>query len=257
MTNARRDALGEVVARLEVVPAAAERHQTLVSYALWPWVALCSKLDLSIDRFAQLAHVSVAELRDPGSRFSQVVGNRAAELAFQHAGGGAAMEAALLVEAGHFALIELLARTSPNVREAMKLVCQFFRLIQDDSELQYELRPDGGLRLRFVPPAGFVVHHGYIELTFAVLMLAIRRESERPKAEPLEVWFTHHAPVDRRAFETVFGPRVRFDMPEHHILFDRKVAALPLSRKNSDVHAAAVRAAADLLRSQFFAPGER
>jgi hypothetical protein len=104
-------------------------------------------------------------------------------------------------------------------------------------------------RLQFVSPSGYVVHHGYVELMFAVFVLAVRRETEQPAIEPLEVWFEHRAPVDRRAFETVLGPHVRFDMPDHHMLFDPHVAALPLARKNSDVHAAAVRAASDLLRS--------
>jgi hypothetical protein len=247
MANARRDALGK--ARLEVVPPLAEgRHETIASFALWPWVALSNQRNLPIERLAQLAHVSVAELRDPAGRFSQVVANRVAELAFQHAGSAASMEAALMVEPGHFALIELLARTSPDVSEAIKLVCQYFPLIQDDLILEYETRPAQALRIKLVPPPEYVVHHGYIELAFAILLLAIRRETQRPDIEPLEVWFAHRAPVDRRLFDTVFGPHVRFDMPEHHVLLDRKVAALSLSRKNSDVHEAAIRAATDLLR---------
>ncbi|HET6333978.1 MAG TPA: AraC family transcriptional regulator ligand-binding domain-containing protein [Polyangiales bacterium] len=247
MANARRDALGK--ARLEVVPPIlGDRHETIASFALWPWVALCNNRNLPIERLAQLAHVSVAELRDQAGRFSQVVANRVAELAFQHAGSAASMEAALTVERGHFALIELVARTSPNVSEALKLVCQYFPLIQDDLILQYETRPAQARCLKLVAPQQYVVHHGYIELTFASLLLAIRRETERPDIEPLEVWFAHRAPVDRRPFEALFGPHVRFDMPEHHLVLDRKAAALPLARKNSDVHEAAVRAAADLLR---------
>lgn len=251
MANARRDALGKGVARLEVVRPLPDgtRHETIASIALWPWVALASKHDLSIDRVAQLAQVSVAELRDPGGRFSQVIANRVAELAYQKAGSGAAMEAALTVQAGHFALLELLARTSPCVSAAIALISRFFPLIHDDVNLLHETRPDGVQRLQFVSPASYVVHQGYVELMFAVLMLAMRRETEQPGVEALEVWFEHRAPVDRRAFETVFGPHVRFDMPEHHMLFDPKVAALPLARKNSAVHAAAVRAARDLLRS--------
>jgi hypothetical protein len=251
MANARRDALGKGVARLEVVRPLPDgkSREPITSIALWPWVALACKHDLSMDRLAQLAQVSVAELRDPGRRFSQVVANRVAELAYQKAGGGAAMEAALLVEAGHFALIELLARTSPDVSEAIALISQFFPLIHDDVNLLHEKRPGGVQRLQFVSPSSYVVHHGYVELMFAVFMLAVRRETEQPAIEALEVWFEHRAPVDRRSFETVFGPRVRFDMPENHMLFDAKVAALPLARKNSDVHEAAIRAASDLLRS--------
>jgi hypothetical protein len=251
MADARRDALSKAVARLEIVrpPRTGVEREAIASIALWPWVALVCKHDLSIERLAELAHVSVAELRDPGRRFSQAIANQVAELAYQKAGGGAAMEAALTVEAGHFALLEILARTSPSVSAAIALICQFFPLIHDDVRLVHETRPDGVQRLQFVSPSSYVVHHGYVELMFAVLTLGMRRETEQPAVEPGEVWFEHRAPVDHRRFETVFGPRVRFDMPENHMLFDAHVAALPLARKNSDVHAAAVRAASDLLRS--------
>jgi hypothetical protein len=249
MANARRDALGKAVARLEVVaPPGGARHETIANCGLWPFVALACKHNLPIERVAQLAQITVAELRDPGGRTPQVIANRVAEVAFQHAGSGAAMEAAMTVEAGHFALIELLARTSPNVRQAVQLVCRYFPLVHDDITMTYEKRPQGVEHVRLVSPANYVVHHGYVELAFAVMMLSIRRETQQPAIEPLEVWFEHRAPVDRRAFETVLGPRVRFDMPEHHIVFDSKLASLPLARKNSEVHAAAVRAAVDLLR---------
>lgn len=248
MASALRDALGKA-AHLEVLPRVSERHETIASLALWPWVAMLNKHELPIEDVAHLAHVSVAELRNPDARIVQSIGNRIAELAFHKAGSGAAMEASLMVERGHFALIELLARSSATVGEAMKLVCQFFPLVQDDAQLQLEVRADGSLRLRFEPDATYLMHHGFIELAFAVILLAIRRESEHPALEPVEVWFQHRAPVDRRAFETVLGPHVRFDMPEHHIAFERKVAGLPLTRRNSDVHEAAIQAARDMLKS--------
>jgi hypothetical protein len=116
-------------------------------------------------------------------------------------------------------------------------------------QLQLEPRPDGSVRMRLVPAATYAMHHGFVELAFAIIMLAIRRETERPSLEPLEVWFQHRQPVDRRPFESVLGPHVRFDMPEHHIVFDPKVVSLPLTKTNSDVHEAAIQAAREMLKN--------
>ena len=248
MANARRDALGKAVARLEVVRPGEERRETVASTVLWPWVSLGAKNDLPIERLAQLAQLTVAELRDPGGRFPQVIANRVAEIAYQHVGSGAAMEAAKLVEPGHFALIEMVARTSPTVSRALALTCQYFPLVQDDARLVHQIRADGTQSCRFVLPTDFVLHHGYVELIFGVIVLGMRRETEVKDASPIEVWFEHSAPEDRTTFDEVFRSHVRLDMPENHLLLDRETAALALSRKNSAVHAAAVRAAADLLR---------
>jgi hypothetical protein len=209
---------------------------------------LAKKHEIPIERIAALAQVAIAELRDPGKRFPQVVANRLAELLYQRVGGSAAMEAAQLVEPGHFALVELLARTSPTVREGMGLTCKFFPLLHDDMRLEHEVRPDGAALLRIVSPPRYPVHHGYIELIFAIVMLGIRRETKQQGVAPLEVWFKHRAPVDRSAFEPVLGPGVRFDMPENRWLLGRQVASLRLARENSIVHRDAIRAAADLMR---------
>jgi hypothetical protein len=248
MANARRDALGKAVTRLEVVRPGDGRRETVTSMALWPWVSLGAKHDLPIERLAQLAQLTVAELRDPGGRFPQMIANRVAELAYQRAGCGAAMEAAKMVEPGHFTLLELLARTSPTVGRGLAMTCQYFTLVHDDVRLRHQVRHDGTHCCQFVVPSDYVVHHGYVELIFAVIVLGMRRESERTNAAPLEVWFEHAAPEDRSSFDALFQTDVRFDMPENHVLLDAQTAALPMVRKNSDLHAAAVRAAADLLR---------
>jgi hypothetical protein len=248
MANARRDALSKAVARLEVVRPGDARRETVTSMALWPWVSLGAKHDLPIERLAQLAQLTVAELRDPGGRFSQVMANRVAELAYQRVGCGAAMEAAKMVEPGHFTLLELLARTSPTVGRGLAMTCQYFPLVHADVRLTHQVRHDGTHCCQFVSPSEYIVHHGYVELIFAVVVLGMRRETEQANAAPVEVWFEHSAPEDRSAFEALFKTEVRFGMPENHLLLDAQTAALPMVRKNSDVHAAAVRAAADLLR---------
>jgi Arabinose-binding domain of AraC transcription regulator, N-term len=248
MANARRDALGKAVARLEVVRPGDKRREAVTSMALWPWVSVGAKHDLPIERLAQLAQLTVAELRDPGGRFPQVIANRVAELAYQRAGCGAAMEAAKMVQPGHFTLLELLSRTSPTVGRGLAMTSRYFPLLHDDVRLTHHVRHDGAHCCQFVLPSEYIVHHGYVELIFAVIVLGMRRETSRANAAPVEVWFEHRAPEDRSSFDALFGTDVRFGMPENHLLLDAQTAALPLVRKNSDLHAAAVRAAADLLR---------
>jgi hypothetical protein len=218
---------------------------------LWPWVELARRTDLSIDRLTEEAGVTVAELRDPDARFDQDVADRVAAVLFQHIGGHAALAAALTIEAGHFTLFELLARTAPTVADALEQGCRFFSLIHSVVSLSYDALPNGNHVLRLVSPPTYMFHHGYTELTFAAWMLGMRRETARPDLAPVAVWFRHaapQAPVDRTLYERVLGPSIRFEMPEDRMEFGSDVAAMPLVRENSEVHAAAIDAAVNIAK---------
>ena len=91
-------------------------ERTTASFGLWPWMQLAVSKGEKIDEFCRLAGIAESAVRDLGVRFSQPASNRVAQLAFAHFGSGAAMEAGLLVEAGQFALLELIVRSLPNVR---------------------------------------------------------------------------------------------------------------------------------------------
>jgi hypothetical protein len=222
----------------------------MASLALWPWVEVARRHDLPIDRLATLASVEVAELRDPGVRFSQVVANRIAEIVIQRAGAAAAMLAAQAVEAGQFALLEIAARTAPNVGHALAQVCRFFPLVHEDVRFVHEILSSGEHVVRVVMPPAYPIHPAYIEYAFGCWVLALRRETEQPSVSPREVWFKHRAGGDREPFETVFGPGVKFEMPEHRMLLAQALVELPLCRSNSEVHRAAVQAATDLVHSR-------
>ena len=235
-------------ARLAVDPVVGG-VEPLASIALWPWVLLASQHELSVGQLAEGLGVPVAQLRDPGARFSQDVGNRLAEMVYERAGPGAAMHAAVMVEAGHFALFELLARTSPTVGEALVLACQYFPLLHRDVRLVHEVRADEVQVMRVTLPE-YPTHHGYVELAFAAWVLALRRETRDEGFAPAAAWFGHQVPAGARAaFEAVLGPHVRFGMPEAQLQFSPEASALRLARENADVHAEALRAAADLIRS--------
>jgi hypothetical protein len=91
------------------------------------------------------------------------------------------------------------------------------------------------------------VHHGYVELTFAVALVGIRRETGMPDAMPDEVWFRHPAPHDLALHTRVLGVEPRFGMPEDHVIFGAEMVALRLTRENAAVHRAAAEAGAAVL----------
>jgi hypothetical protein len=232
----------------EAAGARLEAKRTQVSLSLWPWAELARRHGLPIERLAELAGIRVADLRDPGVRFTQAAADRVAELVCAHAGPDAPIEAAEIAEAGHFALFELLARTAPNVGRALAQGCRFFFLLHGDVRCVHRVEPDGGHQLRLVMPPDFVIHRGFTEFTFAMCTTSMRREAEQPAIEPLEVHFRHSARLDRTAYDRVFGPNVKFDMLEDQIRFSAAVVSLPLTRKNPTLHAAALHAAKDFLR---------
>jgi hypothetical protein len=180
-------------------------------------------------------------------RFSQPVSDRVAQLAFTRFGPGAAMQAAPLIEAGQFLLLELIARSVAAVRDGLEQGCRFFGLLHSGGHLAYEPLAGGGAVLRWDPPQGYPVHHGYVELTFAVMLVGIRRETGRASAAPEEVWFRHRAPDDCALHTRVLGVEPRFGMPEDHVVFGADLAALPLTRENADLHRAAAEAGSVVL----------
>jgi hypothetical protein len=222
-------------------------ERTTASFGLWPWVQLAVSRGMSVREFCQLAGVAESALRDLCVRFSQPVSNRVAQLAYTQFGSGAAVEAALRVEAGHFYLLELIARTAPTVRAGLAIGCRFFPLLHHGGHVFDEPLSGGRVAMRWEPPQSYPVHHGYVELMYAVALLGIRRETARPDATPDELWFRHDAPDDCALHARVLGVEPRFGMPEDRMVFGAELAALPLTRQNGEVHRAAAREGAALL----------
>jgi hypothetical protein len=231
-----------------IKPTAPVELRPFASIGLWPWVELGRRNGIPIERLAEVSGVRVAELRDPDARLAQGEANRIAELICQQHGPDAGIAAALTVEAGHFTLFELLARTAPTLNDALVEGCRYFSLVHGDARLVYDSPPTGPRIMRLVLPDTYAIHRGFIELTFAVWMVGIRRETAQPFLTPAEVWFRHPAPQETGLYEELLGPGLRFGMPEDHIAFDRATTQAPLSRRNSELHAAAVDAARELIK---------
>jgi hypothetical protein len=222
-------------------------ERTTSSLGLWPWVQLAVSEGLSVAQFCELVELEESALRDPAVRFSQPVADRVGRIVYERFGPGAAMNAALLIEAGHFQLLELIARSAPTVRDGIERGCRFFPLLHHGGHLSSEPLAGDRVALRWEPPQSYGVHHGYIELTFAVALVGIRRETAQPGAAPDEIWFSHDGPDDAALHARVLGAQPRFGMPEDHVIFGAAMAALPLTRQNAEVHRAAAEAGEELL----------
>jgi hypothetical protein len=222
-------------------------ERTTSSLGVWPWAQLAVKNGMPFESFCALAGVEAPALRDPEVRFSQAEANRVAELAIAQFGPEAPLEAARMIEAGHFNLLELIARSAPTVFAGLEQGCRFFPLLHDGGRMAFEALEAGALALRWYQPFGYTVHHGYVEMAFAVAVLGTRREAGDPGIEPAEVCFRHQAPGDRSRFERVFGIAPCFGAPQDRLVFDRHVAGLPLTRGSALVHGQARRTASELL----------
>ena len=217
-------------------------ERTTASLGLWPWVQLALRAGRRIDGFCALAGVDEGALRDPEIRFSQPVCNRVAQLACKRFGPAAAMQAAALIEAGQFQLVELIARSVPTVGDGLEHGCKFFPLLHDGGHLLYEPLAGGRVALRWDPPQSYAVHHGYVELSFAIIVVGIRRETAVQAFAPQEVWFRHAAPDDLAQHASLLGVEPRFGMPEDRMLFGAETVSLPLTRANPAIHRAAIEA---------------
>ena len=107
----------------------------------------------------------------------------------------------------------------------------------------------GAHAITWLPPSDYTVHHAYVELTFGVTMLGIRREARYEHASATEGSFRRAAVQDTSLYERVLGCRPRFEMHEDRMLIDRRVAALGMVRCNAEVHEKARILAHELIKS--------
>lgn len=226
---------------------AEQGERTTSSLGVWPWAQLAVRKGIALERFCELADVQVSTLRDPEVRLSQADANRVAQLALSHFGPGAPLEAAVMIEAGHFNLLELIARSAPSVSAGLQQGCRFFPLLHDGGRLRCEPLEGAAIALCWEPPGGYEVHHAYVELAFAIAVLGIRRETGNAAIAPVELCFRHEASGDRARYAQVLGTAAEFGAQRDRVVFDRRVAGMPLVRGSTQVHAEAMRAAAELL----------
>ena len=220
---------------------------TTAGYGLWPWVDLIRRRGVDLEQLCRYADVSINALREPFARWSQTTCNRVAEFAYESVGPGAAMAAAETVEAGHFQLLELLVRTAATVGAGLRIGCNLFPLLHWGGRLTHEVLSNGSHAVTWDPPEDYLVHHGYIELTFGVTVLGIRRETGKAAASASEVAFRHALRGPVQPYESVLGCAPRFGAAQDRLVFDASVARLAMTRRNPEIHRSAHVLAAEQL----------
>jgi hypothetical protein len=222
---------------------------TTAGYGLWPWIELVRRNDIDLERLCRYAGVSMSALREPFARWSQTTCNRVAEFAYESIGPDAAMAAARTVEAGHFQLLELLIRSAATVGDGLRIGCSLFPLLHWGGRLAHEQRVNGSRVVTWQPPQEYVVHHGYIELTFGVTVLGIRRETGKAAASASAVTFRHALRGPVHAYESALGCTPQFGAAEDCLVFDATVAKLAMTRQNPELHRTARVLAEEMLAS--------
>lgn len=229
-------------------PTDAANRRTTAGYGLWPWVALARRNDVDAERLCDSAGIELRQLRQIFVRWPQTVCNRIAQFSCDEFGPDAAMAAALTVEAGQFQLLELLVRTAATVGDGLRIGCRLFPLLHNGGRVVHGRLSGGEHTVTWVPPKDYPVHFAYIELTFGVTVLGIRREA-RHDVTATAVRFRRAAPPRLRLYEQVLGCVPQFGAELDQIVFDAEVASLRMTRRNRDVHAKARAIAQELIAS--------
>ena len=221
---------------------------TTSTLAAWPWVLLAQQQGMTMSEICEATVLTEGELRDPGRYLTQLQANRLAELGFRMLGPVAALRAAQSIDRGHFALAELVMRSAPTVRDGADRACEVFPLIHRYTSLTHLTCSDRSF-LHLNIASGLDVHLGYVELTFAVTLQGVQRETGRDDVRFASTWFTHSGPSDTSEHERFFGP-VRFGMPETRFEMSNALLELPLLRASESAHCRAREVANEALHDQ-------
>jgi hypothetical protein len=231
------------------VTAEAAERRTTAGYGLWPWIELARRNDIEVERVCESAGVELRQLREIFARWPQTACNRVAQFSCDQFGPDAAMAAALTVEAGHFQLLELLVRTAATVADGLRIGCWLFPMLHNGGRVVHGRLASGAHTVTWVPPAEYTVHHAWVELTFGVTVLGIRRETRCSDVAATAVRLRRAAHPRTDLYAQVLGCVPEFGSDEDQIVFDASVAKLRMARRNPDVHAKARAIAEELIAS--------
>ena len=229
--------------------ADAAEKRTTAGYGLWPWVELARRNGVNVERLCENTGVELRQLRQIFVRWPQSVCNRAAQWSCDQFGPEAAMAASLTVEAGQFQLLELLVRTAETVGHGLRIGCWLFPLLHNGGRVVHDRLPGGLHSVTWVPPKDYLVHSAYVELTFGVTVLGIRRETGVSDAAATSVCFHRAAPPELGLYAQVLGCVPEFGAGEDRIVFEPEVANLRMTRRNREVHLKARAIAEELIAS--------
>ena len=139
-------------------------------------------------------------------------------------------------EHGDFDVLESAARSCSTLHEAIRCISRYACLLNDACEIT--LREEGDRAIwtfRLTDGVAPVATGNDFALACAVTFA--RMYAEVPEG-PLEVHVMHAEAGDPAGYARVFGPNVKFGMPENACVFPRSILAMPMRRAAPQIHLA-------------------
>jgi AraC-like DNA-binding protein len=148
-----------------------------------------------------------------------------------------ALAAADKAALGELGLYEVLMASAASMRDACNLATQFYRLLDDSSQLKFEERGSSAV-FHLIPSDELPCMPVMAEFAFAMIARIIR-EGMRRDLRPTEVRLRHSPGAEEaRLYERYYRTTVIFGAPEFELLFPKAFLALSVPTASAPVHEA-------------------
>lgn len=137
-----------------------------------------------------------------------------------------------------YGIFSHLLLSCPTLERAIQLGVDHMHILNEAFETQLTIGKDtSDYTLRY--PVEHPAAHHHVEFHLAsVVRLArqIARQKERSRVSPERVEFCHPPGTSLREYETVFGCEVRFQQPQHRMVFASSLLTIPGQQPNAGLH---------------------
>jgi len=137
------------------------------------------------------------------------------------------LNAALALRRGRFGALEHAMRHSANLTEAIQRLARFGRLLHGTRLFEFVPRSEGGAALLYHCPHSEDLVETVGDFALGAVLRTVN-DATATKLDVRAVYLARRAPADRAAYESVFGPNVRFDAPEWRLELSAITLATPM-----------------------------
>ena len=174
--------------------------------------------------------IAEAELADPEAWLPQLLWRAVWEQVIAHTGDEAlALRAAARVDRGYFAVVDYVARSSPDLASAIRSAVRYFRLSNTQGQLTLTRVPEGlWISRHLLGDEGMFLPRQAAEFALAT-MVRVFRGACAGSLQLSAVTFRYPPPADPAPFREVFRCPVRFSAPHDALLVGEDMLALPMA----------------------------
>jgi AraC-like DNA-binding protein len=223
-----------------------ERAFYVTAPLLWPMLLGLSTLGVDLETLLPQAGLSLEDVRDPDARISVERGLVLVRLAVEATGDeNLGLHLAQRYEPGAFGVIDHLANSARNLREAIEVLCRYERIHQNGMRTSLHVEGERAI-MSHTMLHPYPVPRAIQENTLANL-LVIGRKLTGVDYAPLEAWFSHPAPRDVREQEQFFRCPLRWNAPHDSLIIAASLLDTPLRNTNPGLASVLERYALELL----------